>query len=470
MASRSPRKKTAGRTAKKPAIAGPPPPRPKKKTAGKPAPKAGQDKRLRAVAHLAVAMDVFADDVQREYRKWIEEAPRTEPQRLNCSESMRLLAERGDSVLVQYRDVRAVLATEAATSAGPVADVAAAAYEIAEWVDCEAVLERLVQTLWSVAGRMDVPYTAETQKKMADDLRKMNMLAQTVSEVATALQHRCRSDHPRQGLSPAMTNALASLKDQVRLALSDMASGLADTAGTGPEITLRVESAIERAENLAGIASTLRDPLKVFVMQHLKEIRARDLSLANDIDYLLENVNFLFASAKDLVEYVGRHLDAARTLDPQIEEDCRELDRAVRSMRDEHEALQTMISRYREIVARAPYRHFSRRRPLPEWNDLAEEDRSVVSALVRLRHGDPDEEYSVANLATVQAALGHVADGASSQRVRRRLQYLEAEFEITGSCSVNRKEQKQGGMYFWINEDAFQRYGEHVLGKSRGSR
>jgi hypothetical protein len=469
MASESPRKKPAGRTARKPAIAGPPPRR-KKKTAGKTAPKAGQDKRLRAVANLAVAMDVFADDVQREYRKWIDEAPRTEPQRLNCSDSMRLLAERGDSVLVQYRDVRAVLATEGATSAGPVDDVAAAAYEMAEWVDCEAVLERIVQTLRSVAGRMDVPYTAETQNKMADDLRKMNMLVQKVRDVSTALQHRCRSDQPRQRLPPAIENALASLKDQVQLVLSGMASAVADTAGAGPEINLQVEAAIKRATNLAGITSGLRGSLKAFVTQHLKETRARDLSLANEIDYLLENVNFLFASANDLVVFAARRLDAARTLDSQIDEDCRELDRAVRSMRDEHEALQAMISRYREIIARAPYRHFTRRRPLPEWNDLAEEDRSVVSALVRLRHGDPDEEYSVANLVTVQTALGHVADGASSQRVRRRLQHLEAEFEIIGSCPVNRKEQKQGGIYFWINEDAFQKYGEHVLGKSRGSR
>jgi hypothetical protein len=469
MASRSPRKKPAGRAAMKAAIAGPPPRR-KKKTAGKTAPKAGRNKRLRAVANLAVVMDVFADDVQREYRKWIEDGPRTEAQRLNCGAAMRLLAERGDSVLVQYRDVGSLLATAGATSAGPVDDVASAAYEIGEQTACEQVLERLIETLRSVARRMDVPYTAEVQQQMADEWRALNMLARNVSAVAAALLNRCRSDQPKYRLPPVIDNALASLKEQVRLALSGMASGLANTAGTGPEINLRVESAIERATSLARNTAALRGALKAFVRQHLKEIQTRDISLAAEIDDLLQNVTFLFASAADLVESADRQLDAARTLDPQIEDRLSELRRAAREMYEEHQALQAMISRYREIVARAPYRKFTRRVPLPEWNDLQEYDRSVVSALVRLRHGDPDEEYFVASLKTVLTAMGHVARDKSEQRVRRRLQYLEAEHQIVGSSSVSRFEQKQGGMYFWITEDAFQKYGEHVLGQSRGSR
>jgi len=411
-------------------------------------------------------MEIFADEVQRTYRKWTVTKPKTGPLRQKCSEDLRLLAAHGDSVLFQYGEARFVIGSEGATAAGPKEDGVYAAFSVAEYADCEHVLIRLVEVIRAVADRMDVPYSAKTQDKITDDARAMDKLAQLVRDIADAVRKRCRDDVPRLQLPNPVVNALESLKNHVKLTLSSMAGMVADTAVSAAEIDRRIEAIVERANGVERVCRNLRAPLTALVKQHFDAMRKVDKSLANDIDYLLETVGFLIGQARTVIEFAASRLDAARTLDADIHAKARELDTALRAMQDEHEALRNMLARDREKIAQAPYRYFRRTQPLPEWNAIAETDREIVAALVRLRHGDPDGKWSWATQAMIETAMGRPAGGRPSSSVFKALGRLEDDHQIVGIYGVPRSNKQHFGVnHFWINEDAFEKYRPHVIGR-----
>ncbi len=423
-------------------------------------------KRLRDVTRLMATMELFVGEVQQTYRKWITSPPTTTALRRKCSEDLRLLANNGDSVRLQYRDVRFETATEGASAAGPVEDVASYAMDIAETAGCEQILERLIAVMNAVADRMDVPYSAETQNQITDDWRAMNKLAEDVRNIATAVRTRCRDDVPRLSFPNPVRNAITSLKEQVQLALSGMASMVAGPAQAASEIEGRIAAIVERANGLAAIFLDLRRSLAVFVKQHLEKTKQCDISLANEIDYLLETVGFLIGHATSIVDCSASRLEAARTLDPDLPDGARKLDEALRVMQDEHEALQAMLAREREIVAHAPYRYFRRTQPLPEWSAIDEKDREIVAAMVQLRNGDPNGELAWTTQAMIETAMGHRAGRSPSSSVFKGLRRLEDDHQIVGRYSVPRSQQQQHGVnHFWINEDAFEKYRPHVLGR-----
>lgn len=440
------------------------------KRAGARAKPQGGGKRLRVLTRLTGTMEIFADEVQRTYRKWSNTNPTTGPLRQKCSEELRLLATRGDSVLLQYRDARSQIESDGAPAAGPKEDGVSAAFDVAEYLDCEHVLQRLVEVINAVADRMDVPYSAQTQDKFADDARAMDKLAQLVRNIADAVRKRCRDDVRRLQLPSTVVNALDALKDHVTLTLSDMAGMVADTAVSAAEIDRRLEAIVERANGVERVCRNLRAPLAAFVKQHLDATRKIDKSLANDIDYLLETVGFLVGKANAVVMFAASRLDAARTLDVDIPDKARELDAALHAMQDEHEALRNMLACDREIISQAPYRYFRRTRPLPEWNSIAEKDREIVAVMVQLRHGDPNGERAWATQIMIETAMGRPAGRPPSSSVFKALARLKDDHQIVGIYGVPRSKQQQFGVnHFWINEDALEKYRPHVLGRGRKS-
>lgn len=469
MARKTSTNKASGRAAAKIMVAGGSKPKTRSPSSSRsPARSArrGRNKRLLDVSRLMATMEMFVDEVQQTYRKWTASPPTTAALRQRCSEDLRLLAAHGDSVLLQYRDVRFRIASDGATAGGPVEDVASAALDIAEAAGCEQILERLIALMHAVADRMDVPYSAETQTKLTDDWRAMNKLAEDVRKIATAVRARCRDDVPRLSLPNPVRNAIDALKEHVRLVLSEMSSVVADTAKAAAEIDGRVQAIVERATGLAQVFRDLRPALAVFVKQHLKATTRSDISLANEIDHLFKTLGALTAHANDLVDFAASRLEASRTLDPDVPAKARGLDAALRAMRDEHEALQAMLACEREIVAKAPYRYFRRTRPLPAWDAIAEKDREIIAVMVRLRNSDPHGELAWTTQAMIETAMGHVAGRSPSSSVFKGLKRLEADHQIVGSYPVPRSNQQQHGVnHFWINEDAFAKYRSDVLGR-----
>ncbi len=428
----------------------------------------GGGKRLRVLTSLAATMEIFADEVQHTYRKWTVTKPTTGPLRQKCSEDLRLVAAHGESVLLQYRNARFRIVSDGATAAGPKEDGVYAAFDVAEAADCEQILARLIEVINAAAGRMDVPYSTETQKKIADDARAMNKLAQLVREIADAVRTRCRRDVPHLRLPNPVANALESLKDHVKLTLSDMAGVVADPAESVADIDQRIEAIVKRANGVTRVSIDMRRPLAAFVKQHLDATKQIDRSLANDLDFLLERVGFLIGQANAVVEFAAGRLEAARTVDADIPDGARELDAALRVMRDEHEALRNMLACDKEKIAQAPYRYFRRTKPVPEWDALAEKDREIVAVMVQLRHGDPDGDRAWVTQAMIETAMGHTAGRPPSSSVFKALVRLQDDHQIVGHYPMPRSNQQQHGVnHFWINEDAFEKYRPHALGRSR---
>lgn len=425
----------------------------------------GRTKRLRAVTDLAISMEVLADEVLSAYRKWIADPPRTEELRRKCAEAMRRLSAHGDSVLVQYRHVASVIATEGGESDGPPADPASEAFDIAEAAGGERLLGRLVEVLLTVAGRMEIPFTAENQREIIDMWRAMNKFAEQVKTIAEAVQERCRTGAISLRLPREVQGGLDTVKQKVEETLTSMAGVFGETSTPAVDVCSRLDAMTERASRLAEVFRGLKMPLKAFVSHQLKTIKGADISLANDLDYLLERVGFLLGSANDLFEFAAGHLDAARTLDPDIDEKARNLKDAVCEMRDEYDAVKAMIATRREIVARAPFRHFRRAKPLSEWGDLSSKEQEYVAVLVRLRHGDPDGEYAVATQAAIESAMGLTAGRRPSVTVLRWLKRLDVERQIVRVFPQDpTAERQQKTNLFWIAEDAYATYAPHVLG------
>jgi len=417
------------------------------------------------VADLSVTMEVFADEVQSKYRKWITTEPTSAELRKRCCGELRDLAVRGDSVLFQYRNVRFILATEGVTEVGTPHDCAEEAFGVMESACCEQVVQRLVDLLRCTADRLEMPYSAKAQNEITDDWRDANKLAAKVSEIAAAVRKRCRDDVPALSLPPELRAALDEVHLQTANTLSDFPTAMNETAAVAGDVEARIRAASERGERMAEVARSLKAPLIKVTARHLAALRAGDISLANDIEYLLENVSMLMTHGANLVELVIRRLDAAQTLDERIGSEARRLDEAVRSMRREHDVLQAVIAQCRSLVLAAPYRLRERRKPLPAWGDLSEDERAVVAAMIRLRHGDPNGEHAVFTQVTIETSMGHTSRSRTSVTIFRLLDHLDEEHQIVGKYPVPRtRELQSGANHFWIAEDAHAEYRTHVLG------
>lgn len=423
----------------------------------------GQKKRLKQLAALAISMETFAEEVQRNYRKWVSDPPTTKDVRLKYASTMRVLADQGESVLIGCREARFMV-----HSGGRADDTAVAAFEIVEAMGGEQLLERLIEALRGVARRLEVPFSTETQDKITDGWWAINDLAGQVKQSASALMNRCREKATGFRLPNAVQNAIERLKEPTRLALREMTGSFDETSEVAEDLDRRMDAMVKRAAGVHKALGGLKTSLKVFVDQHLSTTKAHDKSLAYEIAGTLEYVQSLVTQACNLVTFASSRIDAARTPDHAIEADAGELADVVRSMREEHATLQAMIERYREIVARAPYKHFTRTKPLPEWGDLGEQERELTEVLVDLRNSDPDDEYYAVTQAMIETKMGHKAGGKPSVTVLRWLNHLEDEHQIVGIYAPppNAHQQQKTNM-FWINEDAYAKYRRIVLKPNR---
>ena len=91
-----------------------------------------------------------------------------------------------------------------------------------------------------------------------------------------------------------------------------------------------------------------------------------------------------------------------------------------------------------------------------------------MAALVRLREGDPDGPYFVATQLMIEATMGLRIGRKPSTTTWRLLQDLDEKYEIVGMYQQrDSRAVEQATNWYWIAEDAFQKYRPLVSRPSR---
>ena len=421
----------------------------------------------KGLVEVAVAIEVLCDEVQRAYGMWSEKQLRTADGRTKCREQMLTLGRITSDVSGNYRAL--VRSSGSSPAATPKAVAAKAALDKCEAFGVGLLLEQLQARLDRMARLMAEPYSRAVQERIDLDFSELAKLRVALSTIAKVVIGEASSVTSGTVVPLRVRHALELVCNRSRTLLLDTSEGQRDDKEIVVMFQQRLSGYTSCLESLAGEYKVLREAVWDVLQEAPSHVLGKDgLKLWEHLKFLLERVDAATHFSATVLSLAELAMNRAVSIDERLDAKARSLRDALKKAEAEHELLQKEIDHWRGVLARAPFRNRLRRRPLPAWEDLAVNEQPVVAALVRLREGDPDGPYFVATQAMIEATMGLGVGGKRSTTTWRLLQDLDEKYEIVGIYQQRgSRAVEQATNWYWIAEDAFQKYRPLVSRPSR---
>jgi hypothetical protein len=421
----------------------------------------------KGLVEVAVAIEVLCDEVQRAYGMWSEKQLRTADGRTKCREQMLTLGRITSDVSGNYRAL--VRSSGSSPAATPKAVAAKAALDKCEAFGVGLLLEQLQARLDRMARLMAEPYSRAVQERIDLDFSELAKLRVALSTIAKVVIGEASSVASGTMVPLRVRQALKLVCNRSRTLLLDTSEGQQDDKEIVVMFEQRLPGYTSCLESLAGEYKVLREAVWDVLQEAPSHVLGKDgLKVHNDLTLLLEKVDHASQFSATVSSLAELAMNRAVSIDERLDAKARSLRDALKKAEAEHELLQKEIDHWRGVLARAPFRNRLRRRPLPAWEDLAANEQPVVAALVRLREGDPDGSYFVATQAMIEATMGLGVGGKRSTTTWRLLRDLDEKYEIVGKYQQRGSRAAESATnWYWIAEDAFQKYRPLVSRPSR---
>jgi len=354
-------------------------------------------------------------------------------------------------------------------AATPKAVAAKAALDKCEAFGVGLLLEQLQARLDRMARLMAEPYSRAVQERIDLDFSELAKLRVALSTIAKVVIGEASSVTSGTVVPLRVRHALELVCNRSRTLLLDTSEGQRDDKEIVVMFQQRLSGYTSCLESLAGEYKVLREAVWDVLQEAPSHVLGKDgLKLWEHLKFLLERVDAATHFSATVLSLAELAMNRAVSIDERLDAKARSLRDALKKAEAEHELLQKEIDHWRGVLARAPFRNRLRRRPLPAWEDLAVNEQPVVAALVRLREGDPDGPYFVATQAMIEATMGLGVGGKRSTTTWRLLQDLDEKYEIVGIYQQRgSRAVEQATNWYWIAEDAFQKYRPLVSRPSR---
>lgn len=417
---------------------------------------------------VMVAIEAMCDEAKRAYTKWSAKPIKDAGQRNKCRDAMLLLGQKASDTLWNYQSLKKNLISGSAAT--PAAVAARAAFEECEGLGVGLLIGRLNGVIERIARRMAEPYSRAVQGRLVCDFHEMDKIKQYLSRYAEQVSKRLDAELPRIGFSPSIEKALTQIQTEVRTLIVSTAAGEAADDEVATTFAHRIPDLVRSCDSLATQYRTLQRNLHDFVVPHLPRIRDKSLTIYNDLEFLLDRVEHAVRTGERVTNLGDLAVRAATQVDERLRARAERLHDAVKKAQASNEDLRNELDRCRALLARAPFRNRLRRKPLPPWEDLSSKEQMFVAVLIGIREAHVDGPYFVADRTEIAEKLKWLHCGKPKPATWRILRDLEQDYEIIGSHQQPGTRAFQQAMnWYWIAEDAFEKYRPHVRAASTGS-
>ena len=399
--------------------------------------KSVSEKPWRSLAAFAVSVDAFCKEVLASCKKW--SAGKYVPQNDlgECAGEMQQLATWGESVLEKYH--------------------------------MEMPFDMFTPILRRIERRLREPYSLETVKRINEDFQILNRLVVAMQRLVKRKRNLIQRFLASSSLPANVEDRVNCLFIQVECAILDAPSAIEETASKQKTLESMLQGRLDSARDIKAIYMKLRSELTS--LKKLLAINA-DATAENytpePFDPPLESLGSAIAFISGILEGAMAAWQAAcMGVDHELKEKADELLGEINLMRIEFKELDQSVWECRDIVTKAPFRHFKRTVPLPPWSRLRKYH-PLLRAFVQWRQSSADGQEFTTTRKQIDKKLGKPTNDSTANR---SLQHLLEEYQILGRYQqIPNNENPQPSYAYWINEDAYREYLPHARGRSRKSK
>ena len=429
--------------------------------------KSVSEKPWRSLAAFAVSVDAFCKEVLASCKKW--SAGKVVPQNDlgECAGEMQQLATWGESVLEKYHmEMPFDMFTPPDQNDASALSIAC---ERLKSIGVEPMLTCMIAILRRIERRLREPYSLETVKRINEDFQILNRLVVAMQRLVKRKRNLIQRYLASSSLPANVEDRVNCLFIQVECAILDAPSAIEETASKQKTLESMLQGRLDSARDIKAIYMKLRSELTS--LKKLLAINA-DATAENytpePFDPPLESLGSAIAFISGILEGAMAAWQAAcMGVDHELKEKADELLSEINLMRIEFKELDQSVWECRDIVTKAPFRHFKRTVPLPPWSRLRKYH-PLLRAFVQWRQSSADGQEFTTTRKQIDKKLGKPTNDSTANR---SLQHLQEEYQILGRYQqIPNNENPQTSYAYWINEDAYREYLPHARGRSRKSK
>ena len=408
-----------------------------------------------------ISAEVFCKEIDKVATKWPAQKRIDAKHREKAAKVLSRLAAWGRAALSK---VSAVLKREPnskpVTPAPPEIEVACRRLQAA---GIKKMLRSLIDKITSLVYRLHEQYTSENRQKIDEDFHSLSREVASFTPVAQGVRESLQKRLDLGSADWGGAKVLAPLITAISKVLNESTTSIGQ-AWVKNEYEEALRSRINWAESTRRSFEILSAESKKQVGKHLDALLRRDAADAGKFQCFLETLGIVCGTALMAVRFAEAVLaNASLGVDAGIETLASKLREAIDKLRVAITELDDMVWRYRDVIARVPFkRQEANKRPMP-WGQLDARQRDIVAVLVRRRAVDPLGVFYAVSKHALEKELGVSANNSTLDRDLNDLDGLE----IVGKYQpIASAEDQRPGHGYWIEEYAYEKYRPEVLGKA----
>lgn len=439
-------KQHASPTGRTQAVDGSPPPR--------------VESRWRPLAAATLGIEAFCKEVARFAANWPDSGRITDKDRKKAAADCGRLADYGTNARDRVLYFNANCGGEVDASE---ADDLATAWHRLQGVDLVARLQAIIDKLQRTERRLRHGLSDETREKLNEDFRTLAQEVDRFNALATQVRESLTLVADESYLDPTFRNLLMPVIAAITKAITGTTDGTSDTWMKKRVFANLLSDRIDRAAQIRRTYVALRDRLNADFNDKMKAKCFKDEKQANRFTVFLERLGSVLHTVHSAEEFATQSEAAAmKGIEDTVPADAKALENELHALRLEFRMLGEVIWKYRDIIARAPFKRVRPPKPMPPWEYLKEREQQAIAVLITQRAKDPNGAMYSMSRKDIERSLGLADNDATLNRL---LGVFDEEYAIVGKYQPIRSIDEQRPAFgYWIEEYAYVAYGAHVLG------